>query len=87
MQPPNPIIAGLTADMIAVRVERSSPDSQALAACDCSVSGCDTGNGALPPDFIVAEMPNGYPMRPLFFGLSVDPILLKPHVRVPYGGT
>ncbi len=83
----DPVVSGLTADMIQVRVERSSPDSLALAACDCSVSGCDTGNGALPPDFVVADMPTGYPMRPLFFGLSVDPIVLRPHVRVPYGGT
>jgi hypothetical protein len=82
-----PIINGLTSDMIQLHVERISPDSQNVGACDCSVTGCDTGNGGLPPDFIVVDMPGGYPIQPLFFGLTVDPILLKPHVRVPFGGT
>ena len=82
----NPIVGGLTPDMIQLHVERYSPNTQSLGACDCSMNGCDTGNGGLPPDFIVADIPNGYPIQPLFFGLTVDPILLKPHVRVPLGG-
>jgi hypothetical protein len=83
----NSIVAGLTTSMVEIHVERYSPDNQSLGACDCSSSGCDTSNGALPPDFIVADIPEGYPIQPLFFGFTVDPILLKPHVRVPFGGT
>lgn len=83
----NPIVAGLTPGMVQIHAERNSSDNQSLGACDCSVSGCDTANGGLPPDFIVADIPDGYPIQPLFFGFSVDPILLKPHVRVPFGGT
>jgi hypothetical protein len=83
----NAIVGGLTTGMITLSVERYSPASQTLGPCDCSVTGCDAGSGGLPPDFIVASLPNGYPIQPLFFGFRVDPILLKPHVRVPYGGT
>jgi hypothetical protein len=81
------IVAGLTSSMVQLHVERYSPANQSLGACDCSVSGCDTTNGGLPPDFIVADIPDGYPIQPLFFGFTVDPIRLKPHVRVPFGGT
>lgn len=82
-----PIVSGLTPDMLEVRVERYNPTDQSVSQCSCSVTGCDAAAGGLTPDFIVADLPNGYPMRPLFFGLSVSPILLRPHVRVPYGGT
>ncbi len=83
----DPVVAGLSADMIQVRAERYDPSNQTLGACDCSANGCDASQGGLSPDFIVADLPNGYPIRPLFFGLTVDPILLRPHVRLPYGGT
>jgi hypothetical protein len=80
------LVSGLTASMISIRPERMNAGDQTLYPCDCSTTGCDTANGGLPPDFIVAEIPDGYSIRPLFFGFSVDPILLRPHVRVPNGG-
>ncbi len=83
----NPVVPNLTASMVEVHVERYTAENQTLGACDCSASGCDTTNGALPPDFIVATIPEGYSIQPLFFGFAVDPILLRPHVRVPFGGT
>jgi hypothetical protein len=83
----DPLISGLSAGMIQLRAERTAQDNQTLGQCDCSVTGCDTTNGGLPPDFIVAYMPGGFPIRPLFFGFSVDPILLKPQIRVPFGGS
>jgi hypothetical protein len=83
----DPIVAGLSADMLEVRVERYNPADHSVAPCSCSLTGCDAAAGGLAPDFVIADLPNGYSIRPLFFGLSVDPILLRPHVRVPYGGT
>jgi Flp pilus assembly protein TadG len=83
----NPIVAGLTADMIQVRVERFNSDSGSLDQCDCSVNGCGTSNGGLPPDFIVVSMPSGYPFSPRIPLIPTDPIPLKPTVRIPYGGT
>lgn len=81
-----PAIAGLTVDMIQVRPERYNAATGELGACDCSVSGCDASQGGLPPDFITVSLVDGYPIRPVFLGLSVDPIQLRPHVRVPFGG-
>ncbi len=83
----NALVSGVTSDLVAIRIERYSPDGNSIAQCDCSSTGCDAAQGGLPPDFVVAEIPNGFSVRPLFFKLTVDPFLLKPHVRVPYGGT
>jgi hypothetical protein len=83
----DPIVTGLTADMIQIRVERVNPVTGALEECNCSTEGCDTANGGLPPDFIVVSMPNGYPYSPHIPLIPTDPIQLKPTVRVPYGGT
>ncbi len=83
----NALVNGLTVDQVSVRAERYEAAGNTLAQCDCSFTGCDASAGGLPPDFIVVDMPNGFTVRPLFFGLTVDPFLLKPHVRVPYGGT
>jgi hypothetical protein len=58
-----------------------------LIICDCSAIGCDASQGGLPPDFIVVSLTNGYTVRPVFLGFSVDPFPLRPNVRVPYGGT
>jgi hypothetical protein len=83
----NPAVNGLTPDMFQIRIERYDPVAQSLTICDCSVTGCDASQGGLAPDFIVVSLTNGYSMRPLFFGFTVDPIQLRPQVRVPYGGT
>ncbi len=83
----NTIVANLTADMIQVRVERYSSDSQEIGECDCSVAGCDSGSGGRAPDFIVVSIPDGYSIRPIIPYLSTEPILFKPRVRVPFGGT
>ena len=83
----NPIVPRLTPAMFQVRAERYDPVAQQLAVCDCSVTGCDASQGGLPPDFIVVSLPDGYTVRPVFFGFAVDPFPLRPTVRVPYGGT
>ena len=79
------LIGNLTADQISVRLEQVNNGS--LQECACSVPGCDTANGGLPPDFIVVSIPNGYQVTPHIPLLPMDPIPLRPVVRVPYGGT
>ena len=77
---------GLTTDMIQVRVERATADS-GIGECECSVTGCDAGAGGRPPDFIVVSIPDGYSMRLSFPYIAGETILLRPTVRVPFGGT
>jgi hypothetical protein len=83
----NTILANFTPDMLQVRAERYAPDTQDLVECDCSVSGCDTAAGGQPPDFIVITVPNGYSIKLNFPYLITEPIVFRPKVRVPYGGT
>jgi len=83
----NPTVNGLTADMLLVTVERYNAADQSLGACDCSVSGCDTSAGGTAPDFIVVSIPDGFAVRPIIPFLTLDPILLKPQVKVPFSGT
>ena len=85
--PDNPIIPNLTPAMFQVSTERFDPTGQQLVACECSAAGCDAGQGGLPPGFIVVSLTNGYPVQPLFWGLTVSSFPLRPSVRVPYGGT
>jgi Flp pilus assembly protein TadG len=80
------LIQGLTAAQVQVRLERFASDSGDLAECACSIDGCDTAAGGRSPDFIVVSLPNGYQVRPVFPLFQVDPIPLRPRVRVPVGG-
>ena len=82
------LLASLAAALAAC-AERIDPTSGVPAACDCSISGCDTESGGGEPDFVTASIPNGYPMLPVIPGVTLPngPILLKPTVRVPFGGT
>ena len=82
-----PIIQSLQAAQIQVRVERYDAASGELAQCECSATGCDTEAGGRPPDYVVVSIPDGYPLRLSIPGLNLDPIPLRPQVRVPYGGT
>lgn len=81
-------VNGLTADMIQVTPQRYDNVAMALTSCSCSVTGCDTAAGGTAPDYIVVSIPNGFliqmriPLLP-----TMDPIPLRPSVKVPYGGT
>ena len=79
-------LPGLTTDMIQVRVERATGGSE-IGECECSVTGCDAGAGGRPPDFIVVSIPDGYSVRLSFPYMTAETILLRPTVRVPFGGT
>jgi hypothetical protein len=81
------ILPALTADLITISVERYDPQSGVPVACECSVTGCDTANGGGSPDFVLVTIPNGFEVNPRIPFLTLDPILLRPQVRVPFGGT
>ena len=83
----DPILPALTTDMVSVSIERIDPSSGVPVACDCSVTGCDTAAGGGSPDFVVVTIPDGFQVNPRIPFLTLDPILLRPLVRVPYGGT
>jgi Flp pilus assembly protein TadG len=82
-----PVLPNLTSDMISVAAERVDAQSGTVGACDCSVTGCDAAAGGRAPDFIVVSIPNGYEVSPRIPFLTLDPIPLRPQVRVPFGGT
>jgi len=83
----NPIIPGLLPSMFQVSAERYDSTGQQLVACDCSASGCDAGQGGLPPQYIVVSLTDGYTVQPVFWGMTVTPFQLHPTVMVPYEGT
>ncbi|MGH9721481.1 MAG: TadE/TadG family type IV pilus assembly protein [Bryobacteraceae bacterium] len=83
----DPILPGLTADRVQIRIERFTRESGELGECDCSATGCDIASGGQPPDYLVVSIPDGYEVQLRIPFLTVDPILLRPQIRVPYGGT
>lgn len=80
-------LPALTADMISVQAERVDPTTGNLASCDCSATGCDVAAGGGAPDFIVVTIPDGYTVQLRIPYILIDPIPLRPEVRIPYGGT
>lgn len=82
-----PLIGGLDATNLRVRVERYNPTSSAIEECDCSSNGCDPSQGGGPPGYIYVDLAQGYPFSFRVPGIQTDPILLRPSVRVPFGGT
>lgn len=83
----DPLILGLEATNLRIRIERYDVSSDSLVECDCSSNGCDTSQGGGPPGFVTVDLENGYPVQLRLLGLNPDPILLRPSVRVPFGGT
>jgi hypothetical protein len=79
-------IYGLTAAMIQVTAESVDPVAGTPSAYGSACAGTPAFSGT-PPDQIVVSIPNGFvvPVRIPF--LPLDPIPLKPEVKVPYAGT
>jgi hypothetical protein len=81
------LLPSLTAEMIQIRIERLDALTGELQQCGCAIPGCDAAAGGLAPDFITISIPEGYPVTPRIPFLMGNAIPLKPHVRLPYGGT
>jgi hypothetical protein len=78
-------LPALTTDLIDVSTECIDSSTGDIGAC--STNGCDGPGGPLRPDFVVVSIPDGYQVSPRIPYMLIDPILLKPQVRVPFGGT
>ena len=72
---------------IQVRIERYDTNTGELVQCDCSLTGCDASQGGTSPDYLVVSLPDGYRVRPVIPRMSIDEFALRPHIRVPFGGT
>ena len=82
----DPQLPNLTADLIAIRLERVQTDNAALGDCECSSIGCDNAQGGRGPDFVVVSLTDGYSVRTNIPFVPAETFLLRPVVRVPYGG-
>jgi hypothetical protein len=84
----NPVVAGLTTDMIQVLPERNTSGS--VSPCGCSGPGdsnsCDSSAGGRAPDFIVMNLGNGFPLSVPFPFMNIGTINLKVSVRMPVTG-
>jgi hypothetical protein len=81
------LIRNFSADQIQVRLERFTAETGEIGECECSAEACDTASGGRSPDSIVVSIPSGYPVTLAIPNLPLDPILLRPRVRVPFQGT
>jgi len=77
------IIPGLLSDQISIAFQRRDATSGDLLdyTAECGASSAGPG-----PDYIVVSIPGGYPIRLSFPGLQLDPIPLRPQIRLPFGG-
>ncbi len=83
----DPIVRDLTADRIVITPERADPENGAVAECECAgPAGCLATDGGRAPDFVVVSLPDGYPFQPRIPFRTLETILLRPRVRVPFGG-
>ena len=83
----NPLVRSLTIEQILITPERADPENGAISECDCGGSdGCLISDGGRPPDYVRLSIDGGYSFQPHIPFRTLDPILLRPHVRAPFGG-
>jgi hypothetical protein len=82
-----PIVRNLAADQVLILPERADLTSGSVGSCECGgPTGCALTDGGHAPDYVVAEIEGGYEFQFLIPFRSPEPILLRPRVRVPFGG-
>jgi len=79
-----PLVLNLTSDMLVVTT-RCYDATGALGTCD--VSGCGGVTGAQRPDFINVAIPDGYSFTLRIPFVQFNPVLLRPSITVPFGGS
>jgi hypothetical protein len=72
--------------MIQVTAESVDPVAGTVSAYGSQCTGSPPFAG-VPPDQIVVSIPAGFMMQLRIPFLPLDPIPLKPYVKVPYAGT
>ena len=82
-----PLVRNLSAEQVLIRPERADAANGSVADCDCGgPAGCALTDGGHAPDYIVAEIEGGYEFLLRIPFRSPAPVLLRPRVRVPFGG-
>ncbi len=81
-----PLIAGLTADMLNITIECTDPNTPGVLGV-CNTSGCGGAASAQRPDYVLVTIPSGYSVTPRIPFLTLNPIPLRPSVALPFGGT
>ena len=80
-----PLISNLTPSMVSVNIECVDPANPAVPGfCTAPCGGLGPGPH---PDYLVVNIPTGYPVTPLMLYLTLQPVLLSPQVTVPFRGT
>ena len=86
-----PVVQGLTPDLIQILPERIESGSTSVVACACNddpndAANCNTTVGARPPDFVVINFGSGYPLQIPFAFVSLSSVNLRVSVRMPVTG-
>jgi len=82
-----PLVRDFTPDQIVFTPERLDPLNPGITDCGCAgADGCSPAEGGRAPDFIRVSIDSGYPFQPRIPFRTLDTILLRPNVRVPFGG-
>ncbi len=82
----DPVVSGLTTDMIQFIAERGDPNSSVVTDCGCADNGCDLINGGRPPDYVTVNLGGGFPMNLAVPFLSFGTINLRVSLRQPFLG-
>ena len=86
----NPVVPGLTTDMIQILPERRVSDSTGVTECVCTedTDSCDVTSTGHAPDFIVLNFgPDGFPLRVPFPFANLGSVNLRVSVRMPVTGS
>jgi hypothetical protein len=86
----NPVVPGLTTDMIQIFPERNIPDSTGISECVCTDASdsCDVTTSGHAPDFVVLNFgPDGFPLRIPFPFSNLSTVNLRVSVRMPVTGS
>ena len=86
----NPVVPGLTTDMVQILPERGIPDSTGLTECICTTDAdsCDVASTGRVPDFVVLNFgPDGFPLPVPFPFVNLGTVNLRVSVRMPVTGS
>ena len=84
----DPLVRGLTPEMIQVLPERTDAESTVVTECLCTeeADSCDIAVGGRSADFVVVNLREGFPMEVPFPYLNLATITLRVSVRMPVTG-
>ena len=82
-----PIVTGLTPDMIQVFPERVVAGSTTVIQCLCGEEdSCDIATGGRPPDYVTVNLGGGFPLEVPFPYVRFGTLNLQVSVRMPVTG-